>query len=230
MEKDTHPRAALVQDEETLKAYLAFANPILEVVEDDPYMIAEYPFERLMDEIARDRRAVFVLYAPDGEIIGGAMTKIMDAPNKRMRGIDSDAPMALWEYAAIAASERGKRHIRLLNDARFEWTRQQGIHEIVGEIVTDNFRQLTVYFQAGFVATRLMPPSLGIPVPFFIVRKSRGASPVEPSAQHHLLSAVDAVPFLELGFELGYVVTGIRRLCSTPSENPFDWFYVMQHV
>ncbi len=229
MDNDPRSRIQQIRDVQALKAYLAFANPILEVVEDDPYMLREYPLDRLMDEIARDRRAVFVLYGDDGEIIGGAMTKFMDASNKRTRRFHSDAPMVFWEYEAIAPAERGKGLIRVFNDVRLAWTREHGAHEIVGEIVTDNFRQLRVYFAAGFVATHLLPPMLGIPVAFFILRRPVEYVAEDSAAPNHLVVARD-LPGLRKRFALGESIVGINRLGDRTSSSPFDWQFIMRRV
>jgi len=153
-----------------IEAFLAFANPILGVDMNDAYMQELYGTERLVREIAEERRAGFVIR--DGEtIVAGALAKVLDGRDKADRCITNPRTLVLTEYWAVAENRRRQGLVTSLIIECHSRAVSWGACGLVAEIELTNPPSLHVAFGLGFVATRLLPASLGIPGDFLILRK-----------------------------------------------------------
>jgi len=155
-----------------IEEYLGFANTILGVDPDDPYMRELYAVDRLVREIEHGNRGAFVI-RDDVGIAACGMVKRMTVRDCEDRQItDTQEPLVLVEYGAVREDLRRRGLFTLLEHYRFEWARKHGIAKLVGEIEVGNLPRLHCAFKNGFVATHIMGPALGIPGPFFILRKT----------------------------------------------------------
>ena len=213
---------------EGVAEYFTFADPLLGVESGDAYMDATYAKDRILDEIAAEQRAAFVVRSDEGAIIACGMSKIFTAGDKEDRRIHDEALMASLEYAAVAEAHRGKRIICELDSARAAWALAQDATVLVTEIELDNFPSLLVKFRDGFVATHILPPGLGIPHEFFILRKNLVTE--EPAERFHLPYTdvrADRVEEVRALILTGSVVVGIKKPAGARSRNPRDWIYVI---
>ncbi len=159
-----------------LQELIDFAYPILGVDPHSPYIADNYPLERLLAEIASGDRAAFVMRDELGLVAAGECSA-MSEREKIDRGIDDPRPMALYDYAAVADRRRGERLVGRLNRYAYQWAESRGAVAVVGELTLANFPSQRVQFREGFTASRVLPASLGISEPFFVVLR-----PVTPLA------------------------------------------------
>ena len=156
---------------EKVEEYFAFANPILCIDPNDPYMAEHYPPARVATELSSGRRALF-LVRDEGAIVAGAMAKVFGEGDRELRRIEDPDPIVLFEYAAVREDSRRQGVWTRLFQAREAWAREHGFRNIVMEVELTAEASLYAAFKNGFVATHLLPPSLGIVGPYLILRKN----------------------------------------------------------
>ena len=159
-----------LRTEDGIEAFLAFANPILGVDMNDPYMRELYGTSRLVSDILEEARAGFVI-RDGGKIVAGLFTTILDDRDKADRRISDSRTLALTEYWAVAEDRRRQGLISTLIRASAAWARSRLAVELLAEIELTNPPSLRTAFRNGFVATDLLPPGLGIPGEFLVLRK-----------------------------------------------------------
>jgi len=160
----------VVEGADQVKAYFDWANPILCVDPADPYMAENYPPDRVAREITEGRRCLIV--ARDGDaIVGGVMMKVFNDQDRGLRKITDQQPLVLIEYGAVHEDYRRQGLFTRLGESGAKWAELKAIPEIVAEIELSAIESLTAAFKNGFVATHLLPPSLGIVGPYLILRK-----------------------------------------------------------
>lgn len=160
----------LIRTGNDIERFLAFANPILSVDMEDPYMREMYGTDRLWREIAEGQRVGFVT-TDDGTIIAGALAKVLDDKDKADRRINDPRSLVLLEYWAVAEDRRRQGLITSLIRRCEDWARDKKAHGLVTKVELANPTSLRVAFGHGFVATHLLHASLGIPGDFQILRK-----------------------------------------------------------
>ncbi len=159
-----------IQTADEIDAYLAFANPIIGVDMNDPYMRRLYGTDNLVREIAEERRAGFMI-RDGGTIVAGSFAKILRVGDKFDRRIDDPRTLVLTEYWAVAETRRRQGLISSLIPRCESFARGCLASGLVAEIELANPASLHVAFGHGFVATHLLGASLAIPGDFLILRK-----------------------------------------------------------
>lgn len=151
-----------------ITAALDFADPILGVSRDDPYMQEHYKPEHLLNQIERGERVIHVACVNDA-LVGVAMVKNMTVQDKADRGIMDYRKMTLCEYWAIDKHYRARGVINELIKLCKRSAVACGISVLVAEVEYQNLPSLRVAYRHTFVGVSLRNPSCGIEHPFHLL-------------------------------------------------------------
>lgn len=209
-----------------LRELTDFVYPILEIDPQSAYIAENYPPERLLAEIERGDRTAFLIRDDLGIVAAGECSALSER-EKIDRGIADPRRMVLSDYNVVANRRRGERLASGLKRFQYQWAESVGAAIVVGELPLSNFPSQRMIFREGFIATRVLPASLGIPEPFFVVIRPVKLHATATGWHEQTTIRASRVETIRSMLDGGWVAYGVTPTVDRGSKQPEDWTFCL---